>query len=325
MYDNYKKSQFCITVVRMSFGREYAGNICEIMRWEKLPPQEKASLELGSMGLGATLSLFCWENSELPSQLSAKWVKKGEGMSLQCYPCSFLIRHVLLSLLYSYGEWNRDVSITRWRYSVEGWGSLLQANVVSLTIHGSQNLVCVRITLLDSVNTGGQALRNSKKLSFPFSYYLSRWFWYTSYFTKQYPRLLVLIPHWEALKKYKSSDYILINTSETLLESPDQNFSKIPGDLRCSQRWWHCPGVHALAWTGMQLPPSVDDVPKPFFQCPAGSHACWLSANLEFSFSLISPNCCSPWVSLRQSFEILRLVLSYCSSSPPCGFPHLLG
>lgn len=27
-----KKSQFCITVVRMSFGREYAGNICEIMR-----------------------------------------------------------------------------------------------------------------------------------------------------------------------------------------------------------------------------------------------------------------------------------------------------
>ena len=38
----------------MSFGREYAGNICEIMRWEKLPSQEKASLELGSMGLGAT-------------------------------------------------------------------------------------------------------------------------------------------------------------------------------------------------------------------------------------------------------------------------------
>ena len=246
------------------------------------------------MGLGATLSLFYWENSELPRQLSAKWVKKGEGMSLQCYPCSFLIRRVLLSLLYSYGEWNRDVSITSWRHPVEGWGSLLQTNVVSLTIHGSQNLACVRITLLDSVNAGGQALPNSKKLGFPFPYYLSRWFWYTSYFTKHHSRLLVFIPHWGALKKDKSSDYTLTNTSETLLEPPYQNSSKIPGDLRCSRHWWHCRRVHALGWTGMQLPPSVDDVSKAFFKCLAGSHACWLFTNQEFSFILIAPNCCSP-------------------------------
>lgn len=106
--------------------------------------REVVSLEVGMMGLGASISpFFYWENSELLSQLSAKQAKREKeriSPAIHINPSS----DVSYSSCFTGVENEAQMaSITSPRHPVEGWRSLLQTHVVSqsevLKLGGDQN------------------------------------------------------------------------------------------------------------------------------------------------------------------------------------------